>query len=81
MGLEIEDVKKKIVPILKHHGVKKAGLFGSLVRGELSRKSDIDILVEIDEDISLLDFVGIKLEIEETLGRKVDLVEYSENLF
>lgn len=46
MRLEIEDVKKKIVPILKHHGVKKAGLFGSLVRGELSKKSDIDILGE-----------------------------------
>ncbi|OPY29217.1 MAG: hypothetical protein A4E27_00198 [Methanobacterium sp. PtaU1.Bin242] len=33
--------------------------------------------MEIDKDISLLDFVGIKLEIEEKLGRKVDLVEYS----
>ncbi len=77
MRYEIEDVKKKVVPILKHHGIKKAGLFGSVVRGELTGESDIDILVEIDEDISLLDFVGIKLEIEEKLGRKVDLVEYS----
>lgn len=41
------------------------------------KESDIDILVEIDKDISLLDFVGLKLEIEETLGKKVDLVEYS----
>jgi len=39
--------------------------------------SDIDILVEIEKDISLLDFVGLKLEIEEALGRKVDLVEYN----
>lgn len=39
--------------------------------------SDIDVLVEIGDDISLLDFVGIKLEIEEALGRRVDLVEYS----
>jgi len=38
--------------------------------------SDIDILVEIDKDISLLDFVGLKLEIEDALGKKVDLVEY-----
>lgn len=36
-----------------------------------------DILVEIEKDISLLDFVDLKLEIEEKLGRKVDLVEYS----
>lgn len=39
--------------------------------------SDIDILVEIDSDISLLDFVGIKLELEEALNRKVDLGEYN----
>ncbi|MEN4017032.1 MAG: nucleotidyltransferase family protein [Methanobacterium sp.] len=74
---EIEDVKRKILPILKHYGVKKAGLFGSIVRGELREDSDIDILVEIEKDISLLDFVEFKLEIEEKLGRKVDLVEYS----
>jgi hypothetical protein len=39
--------------------------------------SDVDILVEIEKDISLLDFVGLKLELEEALNRKVDLVEYS----
>lgn len=75
---EIEDVKKKIRPILENYGVKKAGLFGSVVRGELTEDSDIDILVEIEKDISLLEFVGFKLEIEKKLGRKVDLVEYSE---
>lgn len=75
---EIEDVKRKILPILEHYGVTKAGLFGSFVRGELREDSDIDILVEIEKDISLLDFVEFKLEIEEKLGRKVDLVEYSE---
>ena len=74
---EIEQIKHKILPILKIYNIKKAGLFGSLVRGELQKDSDIDILVEINEDISLLDFVGIKLEIEEELGRKVDLIEYS----
>jgi hypothetical protein len=45
--------------------------------GEKQKKSsDIDILVDVDENISLLDFVGIKLDLEEVLGRKVDLVEY-----
>ena len=70
------EVKQKINPILQRYGVKRAGLFGSCVRGEMSEDSDIDILVEIDKNISLLDFVGIKLEIEETLGRRIDLVEY-----
>ena len=73
---QIEDVKDKIVKVLKNHGVKRGGLFGSLVRGEMKEDSDIDILVEIEKDISLLDFIGIKLEIEDGLGRKVDLVEY-----
>ncbi|GAI56487.1 unnamed protein product [marine sediment metagenome] len=36
-----------------------------------------DILVEIESDMSLLDFVGLKIEVEEALGKKVDLVEYS----
>jgi predicted nucleotidyltransferase len=72
----LDDIKKKIIPILENHGVKKAGLFGSCVRGEVKKDSDIDILVQITDDISLLDFVGVKLELEEALGRKVDLVEY-----
>ena len=76
MTSQIEELKDKIVNVLKKHGAKRGGLFGSIVRGEMKEDSDIDILVEIEEDISLLDFVGIKLEIEEGLGRKVDLVEY-----
>lgn len=72
----IVEIKRKILPILKRYGVKRAGLFGSCVRGEMKKDSDIDILVEIEKDISLLDFVGLKLEIEEALGEKVDLVEY-----
>lgn len=76
MKTHIEEIKRKILPILQRYGVKRAGLFGSYVREEMREDSDIDILVEIDGDISLLDFVGLKLEIEEALGRKVDLVEY-----
>ena len=73
---DMEGVKQKILPILQRHGVTKAGLFGSLVRGEVKKNSDIDVLVEIEDAISLLDFVGIKIELEEATGRKVDLVEY-----
>jgi len=76
MTQKIEELKQKIIPILKHHKVKRAGLFGSSAREEMKPGSDVDILVEITNDISLLDFVGIKLEIEDAIGRKVDLVEY-----
>ncbi len=77
MRTPVEEIKQKVLPILEKYDIKKAGLFGSFVRGEMREDSDIDILVEIEDDISLLDFVGIKLEIEEALGKKVDLVEYS----
>ena len=73
----IEDIKEKIIPVLRYYHVKKAGLFGSAVRGELREDSDIDILVELEDDLSLLDFVRIKQKIEDILKRKVDLVEYS----
>jgi len=76
MKTNIEQIKRKILPVLHRYGVTKVGLFGSCIRDEMEPESDIDILVEIEKDISLLDFVGLKLEIEEALNRKVDLVEY-----
>ena len=71
----IENIKKKIRPILKKYGIKKAGIFGSLARGE-SVVNDLDLLVKIEKKISLLEFIGIQQEIEDKLGIKVDLVEY-----
>jgi len=73
----IEDIKKRILPILRRYNVKRAGLFGSVVRGEAKEESDIDILVEIEDRMSLLEFAGLKIELEEALGKKVDLGEYS----
>jgi hypothetical protein len=77
MRLNIEKIKQKILPILRQYGAERAGLFGSFVKGRLKEESDIDILVEIKKDLSLLDLVGLKLEIEEALKNKIDLVEYS----
>ena len=74
---EIEKVKKEILPILKANKVKRAGIFGSYARGEQKKGSDIDILVEIKDNISLLDFIELKLKLEEIIRKKVDLVEYS----
>jgi hypothetical protein len=76
MSPAIDQIKQRILPILNRHGVKRAALFGSVVRGEMRDDSDIDILVDIDREMSLLDFVGIKLEIEDVLQKRVDLVEY-----
>jgi len=74
--MSVEEIKNKILPVLKKNGIEKAGIFGSFSRGDSTSDSDIDILVKIEKDISLLDFIGIKLELQDVLGRKVDLVEY-----
>jgi len=71
-----QEIAKKIIPILRKQGVKKAALFGSQARGDAKKKSDVDLLVELPKKASLLDFIGLKLELEERLARKVDLVEY-----
>ncbi len=71
-----DKIKEIVVPILKRHNVKRASLFGSIVRDDYTEGSDIDILVELQEDTSLLDFIDIKLEIEDATNKKVDLVEY-----
>ena len=74
--MTIEEIKERIIPILGRSGIKKAAIFGSLAKGEAKTSSDIDILVEIKSDMSLLDYIGIKLELEEALKMRVDLVEY-----
>ena len=70
-------VKKKAVPILKDAGVKRSSLFGSVVRGEAKRGSDIDILIEPPKGMSLFGFVDLQQKLERAIGRKVDLGEYS----
>lgn len=77
MNPEMKKIKKQIVPILKKHGVKKAGIFGSFARGEQTKRSDVDILVKLPKKTSLLDIIGIEQEIEDKTHRKADLVEYT----
>ena len=69
-------LKKMIVSILRKQGVKKAALFGSIARGDATDKSDIDMLIEFDRGKSLLDLAGLKIELQEQLKRKVDVLTY-----
>jgi len=55
--------------------VKEIGIFGSYVRGEQKKTSDIDILVEFEKIPSLLKFIELENYLSDTLGVKVDLVE------
>jgi predicted nucleotidyltransferase len=71
---EIEDILKKNKPILREKfKVKEIGIFGSYVRGEESKHSDIDILVKFSSPIGW-EFIDLKEFLEEILERNVDLV-------
>jgi len=72
---ELEKLKPRIIKILKNRGIKKAGIFGSFVRGEQKKDSDIDILIEPIRGMGLK-FVGVQIELEKELGIKVDLLSY-----
>ena len=75
--MELEKIKTKIIPILRRYDVERAALFGSYVKGEEREDSDIDILVEFKGEKSLLDLAGLKIELEQKLGRKVDVLTYN----
>ncbi len=64
--------KEKIIEICKRNDISFCALFGSFARGEATENSDIDLLVRFSKPKGW-DWVDAALEIEEVLGRKVDL--------
>ncbi len=75
-SLEIHD--EQIVVFYRKHYIRKLSLFGSILRDDFGPDSDVDVLVEFDpEDVPGLAFFGMKEELDEVLGRSVDLLTYA----
>ena len=74
--MTIDQIKQKAVPVLKDAGVLRSSLFGSYARSEQTNDSDIDILIEFEKGKSLLDLVGLEMDLQEVLGKKVDVLTY-----
>ena len=74
--LQLEQIKRKVLPVLKKACVTKAAIFGSHVRGDNTQESDIDILIELPDEATLFELGGLKVDLEEKLHRKVDVVPY-----
>lgn len=72
----LNQIKEKALPILQEAGVTRSAIFGSYVRGEEKSDSDIDMLVDFPRGKGLFEFVGLVQQLEEALGKKVDLVTY-----
>jgi len=75
--MTFQNLKKQITPTLKKQGVLRASVFGSVARGEAKKNSDLDLLVKLSNNKTLLDLAGLKLELEERLNRPVDVLTYN----
>lgn len=70
----LESKKKDVIRLAQQHGARNVRIFGSVARGDAGPESDIDFLVEIERGRSLLDLVAFWQDLEELLGRKVDVL-------
>jgi predicted nucleotidyltransferase len=75
--MNTQTMTQQIAEYFKTQPVLKAWLFGSYSRGEQHADSDVDLLVKFDRSrpIGLFAYVRMRRELEERLGRKIDLVE------
>ena len=70
----LKEKREEILRIAAVHGARNVRVFGSVVRGEATDTSDIDFLVDMEPDRSLLDVGELLSDLRDLLGRKVDVV-------
>jgi predicted nucleotidyltransferase len=70
----LNEKRDEVLRIVEKHGARNVRVFGSAVRGEATEASDLDLLVAVGEQTSPWFPAGLKDELEELLGRPVDVV-------
>ena len=70
----LREKRAAILDTARLHGARNVRIFGSVARGDFDEKSDLDLLVEMEPDRSLLDHASLLLDLEKLLGCKVDVV-------
>jgi predicted nucleotidyltransferase len=66
--------RAEILAIANRHGASNLRIFGSVARGNANRHSDIDVLIDLEPGRTLLDHAALLIELNQLLGRKVDVV-------
>jgi predicted nucleotidyltransferase len=66
--------REEILEVCARYGARQVRVFGSVARGEADEQSDIDFLVELEPGRTLLDLGGLQYDLEQLLGRRVDVV-------
>ena len=70
---QLRSRRAQIERLAARHGARNVRLFGSVVRGEERRSSDVDFLVDMEPKRSLMDMAGLALDLETLIGRRVDV--------
>ena len=70
----VKSKRDEILKIASTHGTHNVRLFGSVARGQAGPKSNIDFSIKLDSERSLMDHVALIQDLEDLLGRKVDVV-------
>jgi len=66
--------RREILELAARHGVRHVRVFGSIARGDDRHDSDVDLLVNVEPGRTLLDVIGFEQDVEELLGRSVDVL-------
>jgi len=74
MSDKLSQIKDTVIPIFKQYGISQAGVFGSYARGDEHTGSDIDFLIHLGKPIDLIQFIRLKAQLQNALGRPIDLV-------
>jgi predicted nucleotidyltransferase len=70
----LREKRQEILLLAARHGATNVRVFGSVARGEADAASDLDVLVELEPGRSLLDLGGLLMDLQQLLGREVDVV-------
>ncbi len=70
----INELRRLRPGLSRRYPIRSIGVFGSYVRGNQTATSDLDVLVEMNDAIGMLDFIGLQQDLSDALGLKVDLV-------
>ena len=71
----LQNKRDEILRIAERYGARNVRVFGSMARGEAGPDSDVDFLLELEPGRSLLDIGGLLMDLQDLLGRHVDIVE------